>query len=145
MEQKKEPPIIVSACLAGLVTNYQGGAWPTQDVIDLVKEGKAIPVCPEQLGGLTTPRQPAERRGNQVVTIEGLDVTQQFHRGAEIVSRIVELTGAKKAILKANSPSCGVDHTYDGTFTDQLIEGDGVTAEKLRLLGLELITEEDLD
>jgi len=144
MNERKDTPIIVSACLAGLVTNYLGEAWPNPKVIDLVKQGKAIPVCPEQLGGLSTPRAPAERRGKSVVTKYGRDVTAQFRRGAELVQKIAELTGAKKAILKANSPSCGVGRTYDGSFSDRLVDGDGITAERLREMGLELYTEESL-
>jgi uncharacterized protein YbbK (DUF523 family) len=144
MQRREVPPIFVSACLAGLETNYLGEAWPNPKVIDLVREGKAIPICPEQLGGLSTPRTPAERRGNGVVTKDGRDVTAQFKKGAETVARIVELTGAKMAILKAQSPSCGVGCTYDGTFSETLIDGDGVTAEILRNMGLELFTEEDL-
>lgn len=73
----------------------------------------------------------------------GMDRTEQFNRGAELVSQLVELTGAKVAVLKADSPSCGVGRTYDGTFSDTLIAGDGVTAERLRKLGMELFTEEN--
>lgn len=144
MSSEKEPPIIVSACLAGLTTNYLGGAWPNPEVVELVRQGKAIPVCPEQLGGLTTPRTPAERRGESVFTKDGMDVTAQFFKGAQTVAKLVELSGARKAILKANSPSCGVGCTYDGTFSDTLISGDGVTAETLRKMGVELLTEETL-
>ena len=144
MDHSKDAPIIVSACLAGLVTNYLGEAWPNPKVIDLVKQGKAIPVCPEQLGGLSTPRAPAECKGVRVITKDGIDVTPQFRRGAELVSKIAALTGAKKAILKANSPSCGVGRTYDGSFSDRLVDGDGVTAERLREMGLVLSTEESL-
>lgn len=144
MSDKKEPPIIVSACLAGLTTNYLGEAWPIPEVVELIRQGKAIPVCPEQLGGLTTPRTPAERKGEGVFTKDGIDVTAQFFKGAQTVAKLVELSGAQKAILKANSPSCGVGSTYDGTFSDTLIKGDGVTAETLRKMGVELLTEEDL-
>ncbi|UCD99628.1 MAG: DUF523 domain-containing protein [Chloroflexota bacterium] len=143
MPEEKEPPIIVSACLAGLRTNYLGEAWPYPKIIEMVRKGKAIPICPEQLGGLSTPRIPAERRGDQVIDKNGMDRTEQFNRGAELVSQLVELTGAKVAVLKADSPSCGVGRTYDGTFSDTLIAGDGVTAERLRKLGMELFTEEN--
>ena len=144
MNERKDTPIIVSACLAGLVTNYLGEAWPNPKVIELVKQGKAIPVCPEQLGGLSTPRAPAECKGVRVITKDGIDVTPQFRRGAELVSKIAALTGAKIAILKANSPSCGIGRTYDGSFSDRLVDGDGITAERLREMGLELLTEESL-
>jgi uncharacterized protein YbbK (DUF523 family) len=144
MQIRKDTPIIVSACLAGMETNYLGEAWPHLKVINLVREGKAIPVCPEQLGGLTTPRTPAERRGDGVVTKDGRDVTAQFRKGAEEVARLVELTGAELVILKAKSPSCGVGCTYDGSFSDTLVDKDGVTAEVLRKMGVELLTEESL-
>lgn len=144
MLERKDTPIIVSGCLAGLRCNYKGETKPHPGVIKLVEEGKAIPLCPEQLGGLTTPRAPAERLGSKVVTKDGEDVTEQFERGAEEVAKIVEITGAKRVILKARSPSCGVGYTYDGSFCDRLIERDGVTAEKLRELDVVLLTEEDL-
>jgi uncharacterized protein YbbK (DUF523 family) len=140
----KEPPIIVSACLAGIQCNYKGLAKPNPEVVRLIKEGRAIPVCPEQLGGLTTPRTPAERLGVKVVTKDGRDVTTQFEKGADEVCKLCELTGCKKAVLKARSPSCGVGRTYDGTFSETLIDRDGVLAEKLRALGVELNTEEEL-
>ena len=144
MHGRKAAPIIVSACLAGMETNYLGEAWPHAKVMNLVREGKAIPVCPEQLGGLSTPRTPAERIGNGVVTRDGRDVTPQFKKGAEEVARLIELTGAEVAILKSRSPSCGVGCTYDGSFSDTLVDRDGVTAEILRKMGVELITEEIL-
>jgi len=144
MPERKDVPIIVSACLAGMETNYLGEAWPHPKVLKLVREGKAIPMCPEQLGGLSTPRTPAERRGKGVVTRDGRDVTAQFKKGAEEAARLVELTGAEIAILKARSPSCGVGCTYDGTFSDALVDGDGVTAEMLRKMGVQLFTEEDI-
>jgi uncharacterized protein YbbK (DUF523 family) len=144
MEKNLDAPIIVSACLAGMMTNYLGESFSHPAVEKLVKDGKAIPVCPEQLGGLTTPRRPAERIGDRVVTDNGIDVSQQFRNGAREVARLVELTGARIVILKSKSPSCGVGWTYDGTFTDKIIEGDGVTAERLRSMGVKLLTEEDL-
>jgi uncharacterized protein YbbK (DUF523 family) len=144
MDERKDAPIIVSACLAGLETNYLGEAFTHPKVVKLVREGKAIPMCPEQLGGLTTPRTPAERRGDDVVTKDGRDVTSQFKRGAEEAVRLVELTGAELVILKARSPSCGVGSTYDGSFRGTFVDSDGVTAERLRKMGVELLTEEDL-
>lgn len=144
MTERKDTPIIVSACLAGIDTNYKGSSKPHPEVVHLVKEEFAIPICPEQLGGLTTPREPAERLDERVITESGKDVTEEFKRGAEIFAQIVEETGAKTCILKARSPSCGVGCTYDGSFGDKLVERDGVTAEKLRELDVELLTEEDL-
>ena len=144
MSERKDGPIIVSACLAGLETNYKQEAMPHPEVVRLVEEGKAIPVCPEQLGGLSTPRTTAERVGDVVVTKDGKDVTEQFKKGAGMVAQLVQLTGTRRCILKANSPSCGVGKCYDGSFTGTLMDRDGVTAETLRPLDVELLTEEDL-
>lgn len=144
MPERKDAPIIVSACLAGLSTNYKGESKPHLEVVHLVKEGKAIPVCPEQLGGLTTPREPAERWGEKVITKSGEDVTEQFEKGADIFAQLVQMTGATTCILKARSPSCGVGCTYDGTFSGIMTKRDGVTAEKLGGLDIQLLTEEDL-
>lgn len=135
---------IVSACLAGINCNWQGKAKPCQEVIDLVKVGEAMPVCPEQLGGLTTPRDQAEQRGNRVVTVTGKDVTDNFWRGAEEGLKLAQLLGCRKAILKARSPSCGVGKIYDGTFTNKLASGYGVFAKLLKENGIEVVSEEKL-
>lgn len=141
---EKEPQIIISACLAGIECNYKGQAKPNPEVIRLIKEGKAIPVCPEQLGGLTTPRTPAERKGERVITKNGDDVTALFEKGADEVCKLCDLAGCKKAILKARSPSCGKGKIYDGTFTGTLVDRDGVLAEKLGEIGVEVYTEEEI-
>jgi uncharacterized protein YbbK (DUF523 family) len=112
--------VIVSACLAGLRCRYDGSKKACEAVMRLVAEGKAIPVCPEQLGGLPTPRLPAEIRGGRVVRQDGVDVTAEFSRGAEEVLKLAKLAGATTAILKARSPSCGSGKIYDGSFTGGL-------------------------
>jgi uncharacterized protein YbbK (DUF523 family) len=89
-------------------------------------------VCPEAAGGLPTPRVPSERRGDSVVTRDGRDVTAAFRRGAEIAGKLAERTGARLALLKSGSPSCGSGMIYDGSFTGTLMPGDGVTAEYLK-------------
>lgn len=136
--------IIVSACLAGVKCRYDCQLKPNQKVVELVEQGKAIPVCPEQLGGLPTPRAAAERLGDKVVTKDGGEVTQEFLKGAGEALKIAQLAGCKKAVLKAKSPSCGSGKTYDGTFTGTLVERDGVCAELFKKNGVEVITEEDL-
>lgn len=135
--------IIVSACLAGVKCAWNGDARPCQQVIDLVKRGEAIPVCPEQLGGLTTPRPPAEQKGGRVFTRDGEDVTTEFERGARAALRIAKLAGCKEAILKSKSPSCGSGKIYDGTFSGKLIDGDGVFAKLLKK-DMKVLTEEEL-
>lgn len=132
---------IVSACLAGLCCRYDGGDNADERVIDLISEGKAVPVCPEQLGGLPTPRPPAEIVNGQVLTQNGVDVTGQFVRGAEESLKLAKMLGIKKAILKARSPSCGSAGIYDGTFSGKLIDGDGIFASMLRNEGIEIETE----
>ncbi len=135
---------IVSACLAGIKCNWQGKAAPCKAVIDLVAAGAAVPVCPEQLGGLTTPREPAEQRNARVVTISGKDVADSFRRGAEEGLKVAQLLGCKEAILKARSPSCGVGKIYDGTFTKNIISGNGVFVQLLQQNGVKVISEEDV-
>ena len=136
--------IIVSACLAGVACRYDGAGKPCEKVIRLVAEGQAIPVCPEQLGGLPTPRAPAEIIGNKVIRKDGVDVTEAFHRGAREALQLARLVGAKTAILKARSPSCGSGKIYDGSFTGKLVDGNGVFAEVCKQNGIEVKTEEEI-
>jgi len=110
----------------------------------MVDQGRAIPVCPEQLGGLTTPRAPAEQIGDKVITIDGRDVTAEFKLGAQRTLLIAQQVGAELAIMKATSPSCGKGIVYDGTHSGTLIEGDGETAELLLQHGIPVLTEEEI-
>ena len=103
-----------------------------------------IPICPEQLGGLSTPREPSEQRGNKVITKSGKDVTENFVKGAKEVLKLARLFGIKEAILKQRSPSCGYGQIYDGTFSGTVIKGDGVTTALLKINGIKVISEEDL-
>ncbi len=139
---------IISACLAGLNCRYDGGNNLKPEIVKLIKDGKAILVCPEQLGGLTTPRLPCEivcdEKGNKkVVNIEGQDLTKEFIKGAEETLKIAELIGAKGAILKARSPSCGKGQVYDGYFVKRLVEGNGITTDLLEKKGIKVYTEEE--
>jgi uncharacterized protein YbbK (DUF523 family) len=127
---------------------------PDERVIELVRTGQAIPVCPEQLGGLPTPRTPAEIKGGtgadvldgraEVVNSKGDDVTGKFVRGAQEVLRIAQSVGATEAIMKARSPSCGCGEIADGTFSEKLINGDGVTSALLKRNHIAIITEEEM-
>jgi len=117
---------------------------PCQKVIDLIKEGKAILVCPEQLGGLSTPRIPAEQKGEGVTRKDGVNVTSEFKRGAEEALKIAKLAGCNEAILKSKSPSCGCGKVYDGTFSGRLIDGDGVFCKLLKENGFKVLTDKDL-
>lgn len=145
--------IIVSACLCGINSKYNGGNNLDEKILNLLKEGKAIPVCPEQLGGLTTPRPAHEISKGigadvldgkcKVKGIDGQDSTEEFIRGAYETLNIAKACNAKVAILKAKSPSCGYGKIYDGTFTGTKIDGNGVTGELLKRNGIKIYTEED--
>jgi len=135
---------LCSACLLGIRCRYDGRSKPNKKVIRLAKTTILIPVCPEQLGGLPTPREAAERRGDRVFTISGRDVTENFLKGAEEVLRLAKLFGIRKAILKQRSPSCGCGKIYNGFFTGKIVEGNGVTTTLLKKYGIKVISDEDL-
>ena len=135
---------LCSACLLGEKCRYDGGSKPNEKIIALSKKEKLIPVCPEQLGGLPTPREPAEQRAEKVFTISGKNVTLQFENGAKQVLKIAKQLGIKEAILKQRSPSCGAGQIYDGTFSGKIIRGDGVTTALLKKNGIKVSSEEDL-
>ena len=128
--------ILISACLLGARCRYDGVSKLQPWISDLAERHILVPVCPEQLGGLPTPRPPAERRGDRVMTRDGGDVTAQYRRGAEEALRLCRLLGCEAALLKERSPSCGSGMVYDGTFTGVLTAGEGVTAELLRAQGI---------
>ena len=135
---------LVSACLAGVKCKYDGGDNRHEKVVELIKNGLAIPVCPEQLGGLPTPRPPAEIIGDQVLSIRKIDLTDNFRRVAEETLQLAKLLNCRKAILKQCSPSCGYGQIYDGTFNAVIKKGNGITAALLAEHGIKIITEEDL-
>jgi len=139
----KEHPILCSACLLGIKRRYDGESKPNDGVLALMKKENLIPVCPEQLGGLPTPREPAEQKEDRVITKSGKDVTANFIKGAEQVLNLAKLFGIKKAILKQKSSSCGCGKIHDGTFSDTIIKGDGVATILLKKNGIEVKTEED--
>ncbi len=136
-------PILVSTCLLGVPCRYDGTAKADERILSLAKTRHLIPVCPEQLGGLPTPRPPAERSGTRVLTRDDRDVTAQFQRGAEETLRLARLFSCRIAILKANSPSCGSGQIYDGCFCGRTIPGDGMTAALLKQEGLTVLSEKD--
>ncbi len=137
--------ILVSACLMGIDCKYNGGNNKIEILNELLKDETLIPVCPEQLGGLKTPRNPSEIimiDGNQhVVDKKGNDVTLQFIKGAEETLKIAKIYSIKKAILKSRSPSCGSKKVYDGTFSGNLVEGEGITAAFLRSNNIKVFNE----
>ena len=137
--------ILVSACLLGTACRYDGRSKADAAVTALLARHTLIPVCGEIFGGLPTPRTPAERRGARVMTKDGRDVTDAYRRGAEEVVRLARLYGARAAILKERSPSCGSGQIYDGTFTHTLTEGDGLMAQMLKKKGVEVYGESQLE
>lgn len=137
--------ILVSACLLGVECRYDGTGKRTSDMDRLMERYTCIPVCPEQLGGLPTPREPAERRDGGVYSRSGRDVTAQFRRGAEEALRLCRLYHCCTAVLKERSPSCGHNEIYDGTFSKTLTTGDGATAELLRANGIRVLGESEID
>ena len=137
--------ILISACLLGASCRYDGRSKPHPEVLKLAERHQLVPLCPEQLGGLPTPRMPSERQGERVVTADGTDVTEQYQRGAEEALRLCRLLGCDVAVLKERSPSCGKGQIYDGTFTGTLTVGWGVTAELLRQNGVPVYGESEIE
>ena len=124
--------ILISACLLGARCRYDGVSKLQRWISDLAERHILVPVCPEQLGGLPTPRPPAERLPDgRVVTREGKDVTAEYRSGAEQALALARKQGCVLAVLKERSPSCGRGRIYDGTFSRTLIPGSGVAAQLL--------------
>lgn len=140
--------ILVSACLVGVNCKYSGGNNYNQKIFDLVKEGKAIPICPEQLGGLNTPRKPVELKvingKRYAIDNEGNDLTENFERGALEVLNLAKNLNINKAILQPRSPSCGVNKIYSGNFDNKLVDGNGILAELLKQNGIDVLTPNDI-
>lgn len=136
--------ILVSACLLGVACRYDGKSKPHPGVLALQEQHQLIPVCGEIFGGLPTPRVPAERVGERVLTEDGRDVTAEYTRGAEEVLALARRMDCRAALLKERSPSCGSGEIYDGSFSRRLIPGDGVTAELLRKQGIAVFGESQL-
>lgn len=146
MNSNSKSKILVSACLYGFCCKYDGGNNALKDKLfqQLKCSGRLVPVCPEELGGLSTPRIPSEISGDKVINREGADVTEQFELGAEKALEIARKNGVRVAILKQGSPSCGCKKIYDGTFTGTKITGEGVTARKLVENGIPVFDETEV-
>ena len=137
--------ILVSACLLGLRCRYDGRSRPDPAVLALGKDHTLIPCCPEQLGGLPTPRPPAEWREDRIVNAEGVDVTAQYRRGAKETLALARAAGCRCAVLKEKSLACGCGEIYDGSFTRRLIPGSGSAARALHAAGIPVLGESELD
>lgn len=155
MRSAPEParPVLVSACLAGCACRHDGSATTDDAVVRLVAEGHAVLICPEEDGGLPTPRPAAEIVGGdgrdviegraRVVTRDGTDVTHIYLKGARLALDAAHSSGARTAVLKARSPSCGKGEIHDGTFSRSLRPGVGVTAALLEANGIQVVTNEE--
>ncbi len=142
--------IIVSACLCGIDCKYNGGNNKNEKVIEFLKDKEYRMICPEEMGGLPTPRIPSEEvfasdGTMRVMSKEGKDVTAEFIKGAEFSLKVAKECDAELAILKARSPSCGKGIIYDGTFSGNLTEGNGVTADLFIKSGIKVLSENDFE
>lgn len=138
MEKKA---VLISACLLGVSCRYNGSCGNPDEIQELMDYAHLVPVCPEILGGLPTPRPPAERIGEKVITCEGGDVTMQYLRGAQESLKLARLYGAQYALMKERSPSCGSGEIYDGTFTHTRVPGDGTASALLKENGIAVFGE----
>lgn len=137
----------ISSCICGINCKYNGGNNFNQIFLDLVNSGEAVPICPEQLGELSTPRVPAEIKEEngvkKVITKTGVDVTKEYFLGAERALKILKALNINKVIFRRKSPSCGCGEIYDGNFTGTVIDGNGITTELLLKNGIEVITDDE--
>lgn len=136
---------LMSACLLGVCCRYDGKSKLSKKAVEIFKKGNVILVCPEQLGGLATPRASAEIQDDgRVLNKEGEDVTKSFKKGAEETLKIAKMINAEEFIVKSKSPSCGFGKIYDGTFSGNLIDGKGITSDLLNKNNIKITTEEDI-
>ena len=131
------------ACLIGMKCRYDGKSKSNKNIILLLKKEVLVPICPEQMRGLPTPREVAEQRKNRVLIETGKDVTENLNKGAEEVLNIAKLFCIKEAILKQRSPSCGCGQIFDGSFSGKVIEGDGITTALLKRNKIKVISDEN--
>lgn len=137
--------LLVSACLLGYACRYDSKSKPNENVLALKEKFTLIPFCPEIYGGLATPRDPAERQGDRVVTKKHLDVTTAYQKGASEALKLAQATNCHYAILKEKSPSCGKGKIYDGSFQKKLISGNGITTELLLKNKIAVFGESELE
>ncbi len=137
--------ILVSACLLGVACRYDGKSKPNEKAIKLKEKFNLIPVCPESLGGLPSPRKPSEISGDRVISQDGNDVTVQYNKGASETLRIAKLFDCKIAVMKEKSPSCGNGTVHNGKFDGGLTDGDGITVRLLKQNGIKVFGESEID
>lgn len=136
--------LLISACLMGACCRCDGTGKRLAGLEALQQRHQLVPACPEQLGGLPTPRPPCEIRGGRVFDIQGEDRTAAFQAGAAAALLLYRQAGCQAALLKARSPSCGRGQVYDGSFSGRLRPGDGLTAQLLMAQGIRVFTEDEM-
>ncbi len=136
--------VLISACLMGVYCRYNGERRAMDGLAELMEKHTLIPVCPETLGGMPTPREPSEIRDGRVYSKSGADVTEFYERGAAETVRLARLYGCEWAILKERSPSCGSGIIHDGGFSGGLAAGDGIAAAALKKAGVTVLGEGDI-
>lgn len=136
--------ILVSACLLGENCKYNGGNNLNQSVLEFIEGHEVIGVCPEQLGGLSTPRLPAEIVAGLVINKEGVSVDNEFRKGAQEALAVALENKVDLAILQSRSPSCGVKEIYDGSFSGKKIKGQGVFARLLAKHDIKVLDAENV-
>lgn len=137
--------ILISACLVGENCKYDGGNNLNPKIEALLEKYDLIPFCPEEQGDLPTPRNPSEIKGNKVLMDNGKDVTENFSKGAKKALMLALFLKIKIAVLKERSPSCGTHQVHDGSFSNTLINGMGVTAKLLKENGIKVYSEDEID
>lgn len=137
--------LLISACLLGHNTKYNGKNNYKEEVKQLEEYFDFIIICPEVEGGLKIPRDPSEIIGSNVISNKGKNVTYEYTKGAQIALNKAKLNNIKYALLKSKSPSCGKGLVYDGTFSSKLIEGNGIACKLLLDNNIEVFTENEID
>lgn len=137
--------ICVSKCLLGECCRYDGGHMKNDKVLEFLKDKEYVSVCPECLGGLSTPRNPSEIIQGKVISSDGKDVSEAFHIGAQKALEIAQKANCTLAILKENSPSCGSHKVYDGTFTGKKCDGKGVCAALFEKNGIKVVSSDEFE
>lgn len=137
--------ILVSACLLGTPCRYDGKSKPCTELDRLREKFRLIPVCPEVMGGLDTPRLPCEMQGSKVIRKDGADLTEPYQKGAQAALAVATAEGVNLALLKEKSPSCGSRFRYDGTFSGTLVEGQGLSAALLKENGIRVYSENEIE
>lgn len=129
----------------GIACRYDGSGAQNREILSFIYSCFFVPVCPEIMGGLPTPRDPAEIIGGRVKTIRGIDVTENFERGALQAVNMALPYGCMGALLKEGSPSCGAGMVYDGSFSGKMVPGEGIAAGLLRRNGIKVIGESSVE